>query len=63
MASIHAAREKDPSIKDVFGLFSSAKDLDTEELVSIRRNTGNFIIAGMALILFLSISLHAHIES
>jgi hypothetical protein len=42
--------EKDPSIKDVFGLFSSAKDPDTGELAlkpwDVRRNAANFIIAG-----------------
>jgi hypothetical protein len=50
MASSKAARENDPSIKDVFGLFSTAKDPDTGELafgpVDVRRNTGNFIVAG-----------------
>ncbi|KAE9367264.1 cytochrome P450 [Stipitochalara longipes BDJ] len=42
--------QKDPSIKDVFGLFSSARDPDTGELalapLDVRRNTGNFIVAG-----------------
>jgi len=46
--------EKDPSIKDVFGLFSSAVDPDTGELalapLDVRRNTGNFIIAGKSLV-------------
>jgi hypothetical protein len=51
MATSKAAREQDPSIKDVFGFFSSARDPDTGELAlthdDVRRNTGNFIIAGM----------------
>lgn len=42
--------EENPSIKDVFGLFSSARDPDTGELalapLDVRRNTGNFIVAG-----------------
>ena len=50
MASSYALREKDPSIKDVFSLFSTARDPDTGELalapLDVRRNTGNFIIAG-----------------
>jgi hypothetical protein len=44
-------KENDPSIKDVFSLFATAKDPDTGELAlkppDVRRNTGNFIIAGM----------------
>ncbi len=50
MASSKAAREKDPSIKDVFGMFTNARDPDTGELaltpLDVRRNTGNFIVAG-----------------
>ncbi|KUJ22174.1 cytochrome P450 [Mollisia scopiformis] len=50
MASSKAARIEDPSIKDVFGFFSSVKDPNTGELAltpdSVRRNTANFIIAG-----------------
>jgi hypothetical protein len=50
MASRYEMSEKDPSIKDVFGLFSFAKDPDTGELalnsLDVRRNSGNFIVAG-----------------
>jgi hypothetical protein len=50
MARRYEMGEKDPSIKDVFGLFSSARDPDTGELalapLDVRRNSGNFIIAG-----------------
>jgi hypothetical protein len=50
MASSRAARVDNPSIKDVFGHFSSVRDPDTGELAlgpdDVRRNTANFIIAG-----------------
>jgi hypothetical protein len=50
MESSRAVREKDPSIKDVFGIFNSAKDPETGEPAltptDVRRNTANFIIAG-----------------
>ncbi|KAH8651813.1 cytochrome P450 [Tricladium varicosporioides] len=50
MKSSKEAREKDPSIKDVFGIFSEVRDEETGKLAlnadDVRRNTGNFIIAG-----------------
>jgi hypothetical protein len=50
IASSKAARAKDPSIKDVFGFFTSYKDPETGELAlspsDVRRNTSNFIVAG-----------------
>lgn len=51
MASSKAAREKDSSVKDVWGLVINARDPETGELALkpdiVRRNTANFIIAGM----------------
>ncbi|KAH6672026.1 cytochrome P450 [Halenospora varia] len=50
MKSSKEAREKDPGIRDVFGIFSEVRDEETGELAlnasDVRRNTGNFIIAG-----------------
>lgn len=50
--SSKAARETDPSIQDVFGYFTTAKDPDTGELAlsdkAVGANTINFIIAGMS---------------
>lgn len=50
MRDSQAAREKDPSINDVYGYFGSATDPRTGQLlltpVDVRRNTSNFIIAG-----------------
>lgn len=50
MASSKAAREEDPSIKDVWGLVTNARDPESGELALtpaiVRRNTANFIIAG-----------------
>jgi hypothetical protein len=50
MASRYALKESDPSIKDVFGLFTDARDPETGELalspLDVRRNSSNFIIAG-----------------
>lgn len=50
MASSKAAREKDSSVKDVWGLVINARDPETGELALkpdiVRRNTANFIIAG-----------------
>jgi hypothetical protein len=51
MEKSRLTKEKNPSIKDVFSVFATAKDPDTGELAlkpeDVRRNTGNFIIAGM----------------
>ena len=50
MDSRYELSEKDPSIKDVFALFSSAKDPETGKLalnaLDVRRNSSNFIVAG-----------------
>lgn len=50
IGSSKEARAKDPSIKDVFEFFASAKIPETGKLAlsadSVRRNTANFIIAG-----------------
>jgi hypothetical protein len=50
MESRYALKEKDPSIKDVFGLFTDARDPETGELalapLDVRRNSANFIVAG-----------------
>jgi hypothetical protein len=50
MASRYALKESDPSIKDVFGLFTDARDPETGELalspLDVMRNSSNFIIAG-----------------
>ncbi|KAG4416598.1 hypothetical protein IFR04_010241 [Cadophora malorum] len=48
--SSQEARVKDPSIKDVFGIFGAAKDTDTGKVAlsktAVRENTMTFIIAG-----------------
>lgn len=50
MAGRYALKESDPSIKDVFGLFTDARDPETGELalspLDVRRNSSNFIVAG-----------------
>lgn len=50
MAGRYALKESDPSIKDVFGLFTDARDPETGELalspLDVRRNSANFIVAG-----------------
>ncbi len=50
MAGRYALKENDPSIKDVFELFTDARDPETGELalspLDVRRNSANFIIAG-----------------
>jgi hypothetical protein len=62
MARSEAARDKDPSIKDVFRGVSSVRDPDTGELalspVDLRRNTGNFIIAGTFYVPLLKVISH-----
>jgi hypothetical protein len=50
MAGRYALKESNPSIKDVFGLFTDARDPETGELalspLDVRRNSANFIVAG-----------------
>lgn len=50
MADGKAARDKDSSIKDIYSYFTTVRDPETGELAltpdDVRRNTGNFIIAG-----------------
>lgn len=50
MAGRYALKESEPSIKDVFGLFTDARDPETGELslspLDVRRNSSNFIVAG-----------------
>ncbi|KAH6699018.1 cytochrome P450 [Leptodontidium sp. MPI-SDFR-AT-0119] len=48
--SSREARIKDPSIRDVFGIFTAARDPDTGEIAlskgTVHQNTATFIIAG-----------------
>ena len=50
MAGRYALKESNPSIKDVFGLFTDARDPESGELalspLDVRRNSANFIVAG-----------------